>query len=1254
VNKQQSPSVPVHSPVSNLSYLLDARIRQQHQNDTAFTFCADGLIPSDTLTYAELGTKARNACAQILAEPASRKSKFVIMAYPSGIAFITAWWGCVLAGKVPVPLAVEILNAVTRLQDIAKDCGSHLILTDREHSVSTSAALIAAESDLICSFIEEGSSDAASVLPGHQAGTQDTALLLYTSGSTGISKGVALTHENLLHQSSQLARAIDYEPMSKCVTWMPMYHSSGLIGVMLQTIYSGVPLVFMSPAVFIKDPLVWLKCISQFQATVSGAPSFAYGLCVRALSANPHQNLDLRTWDTAICGSDTIVPQVLEMFSSTFAPSGFRADAFFPCYGLTEATLLVSAGPKRAGLTTISGPSSSPESTSESTRPTRIASAGLLMAAQRVTIVDPLTKLPVPDGQEGEIWVSSLSVGKEYLNRPSESSETFGAKHPTDPKNVLKTGDLGLLINNFLYITGRLKELIVVRGKNHSPSEIERTAVEACSTVTIHACAAFGIVREGHESFGICVEVADISTDEQLMLTKSVRKAVAQRHGIVPEPLGLFKPGTLPRTSAGKIIRAGCRDRYLANESSGELLGSARSLAGSDATGTRQATTRTTSTSALDIVSLIVSAQLKRKAEDLSLHTPIMSYGIDSLDATEITLQIERDTGKRLSMETILSGASVADLCEALQSVPQQSSTEREQEEWRDDRLPLSLAQEAMLFQIRMHPDNNAYAIAMAFSVKEPVEWNRLQQALKLLASRHPSLRTTFFLDNDRWYQRVGSRSNVAVSVQDASLWADTELSERIKQECMKPLPVDGVTLNQFTVFSGDEKTVVLIRMHHMLTDLWSIALLGRELEQLYFCGSQAASNLETVTPYKEYLQQEQRILDADAQQSDVLYWTEVLNNLPGPISFHASGEIRPSQVPEQISVEISKEVSTRLRHVARDYATTPFVLLLAVYAKAIGMCTHRDDVVIASPTSGRTDSRFSKTPFYMAKTLPFRITLSRAASFTDLLRETRGVVLGALKHQQYSLGLSAQNLNENRGSAVSELFQLLFSYDSGIPVEGADIQWNSSSHQELAAPSYRSKITSYPIEQTAPMCDLELKVRDVGDAFACTFIGDSRLFDSFDLAMIARSFQELATLYSQPQGDDVEGALNRISHATINSMVRESTNLILPQGIPVSVEALRAEDVRGILHSMWSTLLDVPVERLSGDFFDSGGHSILIVRLAALINTKFGVQVTERQLFEGSRLDEMSDLVSQLLLLSKRPPISHLLESSSDVSGVL
>ncbi|HEX3128033.1 MAG TPA: AMP-binding protein, partial [Thermoanaerobaculia bacterium] len=597
--------------------------------------------------------------------------------HPPGLGFAAAFLGCLYAGVVAVPVfPPHPRRTHPRLVSIARDASPRLLLTTtallpRVEGLAGRIPGLAATARVVATDAVEPERSAAWKDP--EAGEETLAFLQYTSGSTSTPRGVLVTHGNLLHNEEMIRQAFGHSDSTLVLSWLPLYHDMGLIGGLLQPLYAGARCILMSPMAFLQRPARWLEAISRYRATSSGGPNFAYELCARKVGEEVRARLDLSSWTVAFNGSEPVRAETLERFSESFGPCGFRHEAHFPCYGLAEATLFVTGGAVQrppSVLTVDPGELERARVAEPAGGPGRkLVGCGSPRLGQEVLVVEPETRTPLPEGRVGEIWIGGPSVAGGYWNRPEESAEVFFARLATredDGRTFLRTGDLGFLQDGELFVTGRLKDLLIVRGRNVYPQDLELTAERSHPALRPGCGAAFAVEVEGEERIVLVHEVQRRVVIDSDRLVEAVRRAVAEEHEVDLHEVVLLREETLPKTPSGKVQRHACRELWRSGglavvgrgprttlETGGPgdlLLDRIGLLAGppEERTDRLQAWLRER-----------VARVLRLDAERID---PAACLGLDSLGAVELTREIEVAFGARIPVETLSGDASLEEI----------------------------------------------------------------------------------------------------------------------------------------------------------------------------------------------------------------------------------------------------------------------------------------------------------------------------------------------------------------------------------------------------------------------------------------------------------------------------------------------------------------------------------------------------------------------------------------------------------------
>lgn len=661
----------------------------------AFTFLLDGEQEREHRSFANLDERARAIAGYL--QSRGLEGERALLLYPSGPEFIAAFFGCLYAGVVAVPAYPPRRNRnLERIRSIVGDAEPKICLTTDdvlgrvEPILSESPDLAALEWKCTRELGQEQAADwkQPAISP------ETLAFLQYTSGSTGTPKGVMVSHGNLLHNTRLISASYQASPDGCGVTWLPLYHDMGLIGGILQPIYFGRPTTVMTPTHFLQKPLRWLRAISDSGAQISGGPNFAYDLCVDRITDEERSTLDLSQWEIAFNGAEPVRASTLDRFAEAFASCGFRKEAFYPCYGLAEGTLMVTGGEKQFAPPTRIFDSESLQAgsaevvTADHDNAIRLVSSGHSAPDQVVVIADADTLSENPDGKVGEIWVQGPSVAQGYWRREAATQETFGAKLKDGRGPFMRTGDLGCFHagddgKRELFVNGRLKDLIILRGVNHYPQDLELTVENAHEDLPAGAGAAFSIGADGAEQLVIVQEAGRKRDIDFTEVCAAVRSELGKRHEVSPLDVVLIKANSIPKTSSGKIQRHACRKAY----ENGELEIAAiskqdgtvevlrkrrRSAADTPVTVESKPKPESTAPTAptasndevVDRVMRVVRGVAQERAANLSLDTDIAGMGLDSLERMEIVAELENEFGGRFNEEAIMTMETCRDVVE--------------------------------------------------------------------------------------------------------------------------------------------------------------------------------------------------------------------------------------------------------------------------------------------------------------------------------------------------------------------------------------------------------------------------------------------------------------------------------------------------------------------------------------------------------------------------------------------------------------
>jgi natural product biosynthesis luciferase-like monooxygenase protein len=1086
----------------------------------AYSFLSGGESQAATLTYAELDVRAR-ALANWLTSIATPGER-VLLLYPPGLEFVCAFLGCLYAGVVAVPLPPPRLSRrLDRIERVAEDSRAGSVLTtramrDKADRLAPAGTPLAALGWLATDDVDlQRAADWQ--LPSLTGDT--VAFLQYTSGSTRTPRGVMVNHANLLHNESMIQDAFGQNEDSIILNWLPPYHDMGLIGGVLQPLYLGATCIMMSPLAFLERPLRWLRTISEYKVTTSGGPDFAYELCASAIRTEDCAALDLSSWTVAFNGSEPVRKETMEKFVRTFNPFGFRPEAFFPCYGLAEATLLVSGGKTAAAaLVKTLAADALKENRLVEAEPGRpgsrpVVASGRLPLQQQVIIVDPETMTPCADDRIGEIWLSGPSVADGYYNRPAETEQTFRARlSDTGRGPFLRTGDLGFIRDGELFVTGRLKDLIIIRGENHYPHDIEFTVKQVSEAFGKGAGAAFSVRRDGQERLVIVQEVDTRRLPAADELIRQVRQAVSDAHQLFAYAVVLTQKGSIPRTSSGKIRHAACRSDWL--EGRLKVIAQeveAASLFVPDVAPDLSARPGNVE-EAVEWLTALMSAKLGLEKAAIDASQPVSSYVSDSLAAMQLLYGLESGLGVTLSMATFFNASSLREFADLVfQAAEPHAGTPPHSLARRSAECKLSRGQQALYFLHQLAPDVAAYNIAALAVTPDLPDPAALRNAFQKLVDRHPSLRTQFIAGPEGTQQRVREGAPVYFREVDATSWAAAELNERLRAEAEYRFDLENDALLRVTVYSRTGEVLLLTVIHHIVVDFWSLGLLVEELGRFYRQSAEAQLPPPRLS-FSDYVSWQEDMLAGAAGERLWDYWRERLSgelpslNLPTdrprpPFRTYRCGSQR---------LDLPPALADRLSQFIRSRGATVFMSLAAVFEILLHRYSGQDDILLGALTSGRSQSRFTDVIGYFANPVVLRADFSERPTFNSFLPAVRATAIGAFEHQDYPFPLLVEKLQPARDLSRPPLVQAMFFYQKAH-LAGQDALAHLAAGESGVVIHIGDLAVEVRLpERAASEFDLTLKLASTRDGLGGTLEYNLDLFDAATMARLAGHFLAL------------------------------------------------------------------------------------------------------------------------------------------------
>lgn len=1118
---------------------------------TAYVFLGDGETEQDRRDFGRVDLRARAIAAAL--QQRGLAGERVLIALPCGLAYIEAFLGCLYAGAVAVPADTPAAqSSQSRLAAIRADCAPALVLTDTDHAHPELSGL--PRLDPVC-VPDETAVQWTAVVPA----PGETAFLQYTSGSTRTPRGVMVSHGNIVANERLIAAACTHDRDSVFVGWQPLFHDMGLIANILQPLYLGSMSVLMPPAAFLRRPMRWLKAVSKYRAHTSGGPNFAYDLCTdraKRLGEDGQDalaDLDLSCWRVAFNSAEPVRESTMRRFTAAFSRYGFSDAAHFPCFGLAEATLLVTAPAKaeppsvrRVDTARLRNGYAVPPRHQDPDLSTMLVGCGPAGLETKIAIVDPVSARERESGEVGEIWVSGGGVALGYWGGDTEG--VFDARlpvrqHQSNRRRYLRTGDLGCLLDGELYVTGRRKDVIVVQGRNLYPQDLEYDAEHAHPALRPGCAIAFAVAADdGGQRVVVCCELRAYRDEtDPAELARTIGSILRWRHGIELSALVVLRRGGVPKTTSGKLRRSRCREEYEAGRlpiyrEVRMVESAAPSLPGADELrGLPVARAEAKLAGAL-----VAAAGARHSSTIVGGHdetaVPLAALGLTSLAALGLDHALSREYGRGVGLPALLGSHSAIKLARellgALESAPTTASASAgaaiAEEDLADPAgwLPVTGGQRALWLEQAQAPESAAYHLARAL-ILEDADPERLIRGLGCVLERYPAFRLRFDLRYGEVRCRVVGDAPKAARL-NACAVAEAEFAELLRDQADRPFDLAAEPPVRATLYRRDQNSyVLLLVVHHLIADFWSLVVLLRELAAAY--ANETEHSVAASLDQSGLVAAERHREGTEAFARDRAYWCERLAGAPALLDLPTD---RPAPGMRELagstaSFELPWELTTRLRALAAARGQTLFSLLLAAYQVLMHRLSGQDDIVIGTLLSGREDPRASDTVGYLVNLVPMRSAYRRTGTFEGFAERTARELLGALEHGAVPYGRIVADLGPERVTGHAPLVQSLFTMhaepggrDDGISALALGLPGH------LLTGSLRIKYL--PIDRAWAQFDLALAMAEIGGRLTGVWEYRTGLFDAASVDAFTEAFRRLL----EAATDDPSRALDELAVA--------------------------------------------------------------------------------------------------------------------------
>lgn len=1024
-------------------------------NNIGYTYLVDGESEEANLTYGELDLRARLLASELqrVAEPGDR----ALLVFEPGLDYIVAFYGCLYADVVAVPVyppnMLRLDRSLPRLTSIITDAQARVVLCTSQGCKWASLFTREANQPVSVIPIDELEEDDIGNWTEPVSDPHRLAYLQYTSGSTGQPKGVMVSHRNMAYNVAQMDRRRAGEEVIG-VTWLPAYHDFGLVGAILLPMYTGCRTVSMSPLAFVQRPLRWLDAISRYRGTITGAPNFSFDLCVDRTTPEERRKLDLSCLSIILNGAEPIRSETMYRFLDAFGPSGLSSDAFVPSYGLAEATLGVASAPTWTPFVVRDFDAVALEQDrvqeSEQAQAQALVSSGFAFPNTKLAIACPVTGQLLPEDKVGEIWVQGPGVAEGYWDQPEASAATFGATFSgiDDPAGKwMRTGDLGFMADEQLYITGRLKDIIIVNGRNLYPQDIEETVQSAHPAISGNSGAAFSIFRDGQERLVVVQEVRRPRKTNVQEVAAAIQETVLSTHELPLSHLVLVNAGTIPKTTSGKIQRSETRNAWLENRLS--VVAQWQSRAGTLAKQESSATSTPLSTDTEHRVASLFCEVLGCLPPGANEH--FFELGGQSLLATQLVVRVREEFLIDMPLKALFLAPTVAELATEIDRLVQLSS-EKTALRHSAVTIPivaecdarLSAGQERIWFVQQLTPESPIFNLCLSVRMRRELDSAALEQAWQDLVDKHESLRTVFPITGKQLRPMVKAQSRQAVRREDLSELDAATREEKLchigQQEAASTFSLaTGPLWRVSLVRCGENDHTLFLSMHHIISDGWSMSVLLRELLINYerlIEGQPTISNRDRVRPairYTDFAAWSQTENANEIAEEQIGYWREQLASVPSHINLPLDRPRPSSPTLEGATLDfvLPREICRGVERIGRTEGVTPFMVTMAALQAVLARYSGQQDICVGTAVAGRNRPEFESLVGFFVNTLVIRGDLTGNPTFREFLAQVRDTSLTAYDHADVTFERLVEELAPQRDMRHAPLFQVSLVYQN-------------------------------------------------------------------------------------------------------------------------------------------------------------------------------------------------------------------------------
>lgn len=1078
-----------------------------------YTFYTDQ-DTENSLTYKILDQKARAIGGWFQKKRAFEERALLLI--PPGLEYITAFFGCLYAGVIAVPCYPPRNNRnFSRISSILEDTKAKYFLTISSVQKYCNLEQLGLSNSLELLLIDQIDPTLATEWQPPRLIEDNLALLQYTSGSTGTPKGVMISHNNINANLKLMVQILDISNITGVVSWLPPFHDMGLVIGILLPLFCNCQAHLISPTSFIRAPIRWLSLISKTRASLSMAPNFAYELCSNQVTEKELKLLNLSCWKIAGNGAEPIRATTLENFINTFSTAKFNPNAIFPCYGLAEATLIVSGNKPLTPFVKKECDEKNLEKEiitpvirgKKQKKTTTLISSGKISFGCQITIIKSNTLEKLPANKIGEILVSGESIAKGYWQKPELSEKTFRLKLYENGKEqcYLRTGDLGFIDENGnLFITGRAKDLIIIRGRNLYPQDIEYCTSRAHESLISDGTAAFCIEHANEEHLVIIQEVHRHFKDLNLLFPL-IRKELFEEFEVAPYAIILIRHSTLPKTSSGKIQRSLTRKLFLDKKLCilAESIHDNTDVSNELSVFTPDISSYNNHRKEIERVLILQLSNLSKRQLGLeALGYSLIALGIDSLGAARFLENIQSSFHVKIPFSVLFEALSIQEIVRYIQeriSIAYQDTTSLPLYKNTNNYYPLTPAQKRIWFLEQILPQKGVYNVPVALYLRGELNIASLEKAYKAIIERHTILNAHLEFSNFNIVQVIKKGLCTRIEYIDLSHLSSAQAIKATisKRASMAFDLLAGPLINFCVIRINSNEHILFVNMHQLITDGWSTSIFIKELSFFYNRSNKKkfAALDDLPIQYVDYAFFQNEWFKKNDLTSQKNYWKDRLANIPSISSF-------PTDRPRPIKMSyrgklycgsLSNLLMSKIKIKAQEKNVTLFVFLMAAFQALLSRYNGEEDIVIGFPIFNRRQKETENLIGLFANTLVLRTNFSANKTFAELLEQVRKGVFEAHENQDLPFEELVDLLKIDRELTHTPIFQILFV-----------LQKPDNTHYSFE----NLEVFPFNIEWSVSKFDIVVNMQERANAFHIEFEYSSDLFNKNSIVRLFKHFR--------------------------------------------------------------------------------------------------------------------------------------------------